>query len=127
MSYSCTTNVWGNFYRQNREKSRAKVDSRNNFGESSGPQSLPAFNTFQNKTSSSSGKINSELFGSEAKHFNWGGSQSNIKSSSASSSKTSSPLGSNNDLDKRLDWGRMVDNVLKEEIRKMAEGYRNGK
>ena len=109
MSFNCGTNVWGNVYRENREKSRAKLEARNNFGENSGPQSLPAFNTFQNKTNSLSNKISS--------------TSSNIKSSSGSLSKTSSPLGSNSELDKRLDWGRMVDNVFREEIRKMAEGY----
>ena len=52
MSFNCGTDVWGNTYRLNREK--ANMDSRNNFGESNGPQSLPAFNTFHNKTYSSS-------------------------------------------------------------------------
>ena len=112
MSFNCGTNVSGNIYSENREKSRAKLESRNSFGESNRPQSLPAFNTFENKTNSTSGKINSELIGSEAKHFNWAGSQSSIKSSRDSSSNTSSQLGSNRDVDKRLDWGRMVDNVL---------------
>ena len=28
MSFNCGTNVWGNIYRENREKSRAKLESR---------------------------------------------------------------------------------------------------
>ena len=117
MSCNSGTNVWGNTYRLNREKARGEsVDSRNNFGESNGPQSLPAFNTFHNKTYSSS-------FGPEVKKLNWNGSQS----SSSSSSNTSSPFGSSSDLDRGVDWASMVDNVFREEIGKMAQGYRNGK
>ena len=117
MSYNSGTNVWGNTYRLNREKAIGEsVDSRNNFGESSGQQPLPAFNTFYNKTNSSS-------FGVQSKNLYWGGSQS----SSSSSSNTSSPLGSSSDLDRRVDWASMVDNVFREEIGKMAQGFKNGK
>ena len=117
MSYNNGTNVWRNTYRLNREKARGEnMDSTNNFGENSGPQSLPAFNTFYNKTNSSS-------FGAEGKNLNWGGSQS----SSSGSSNTSSPLGSSSDLDRRVNWASMVDNVFREEIGKMAQGFKNGK
>ena len=117
MSYSSGTNVWGNTYRLNRENARGtNMNSRNNFGESSEPQSLPAFNTFHNKS-------NSPAFGAESTNLNWGGSPS----SSSSSSNTSSPLGSSSDLDRRVDWASMVDNVFREEIGKMAQGFKNGK
>ena len=75
MSSTNGTNVWGNTYRLNREKARGEnMDSRNNFGENSGPQSLPAFNTFHNNTNSSS-------FGTDGKNLNCGGSQSSSSSS----------------------------------------------
>jgi hypothetical protein len=129
MAFNCGTNVWGNTYRENREKSLGSFRSINNVGESNGPTSLPnLYNQSQNsnvysfKTSSSS----SQSSNSESTHFNWGGSESRNQSSSGSSSNSSSPMGSSSGLDKRLDWGSMVDNVLKEEIGKMAEGLRNG-
>ena len=117
MSYNTGTNVWGNTYRLNREKARGEnMDSRNTFTESTEPKSLPGFNTFHNNTNSSSSWT-------EGKNLSWGGSQS----SSSSSSNTSSPLGSSSDLDRRVDWASMVDNVFREEIGKMAQGFRNGK
>ena len=43
MAFTSGTNVWGNTYRQNTEKSCGPFGSRNSFTESSGPSSLPAF------------------------------------------------------------------------------------
>ena len=43
MSPKFPTNVWGHIYRQNKEKSSRKQEWQQY-------QSLPAFNTFQNKT-----------------------------------------------------------------------------
>ena len=82
MSSNFGTNVWGNTYRLNKEKSLKKMEC----------QPLPAFNTF----------------------LNLNGSQPTLEAGSTSSF---------NSLDKRLDWGNLVDSVLMEEIGKMAERY----
>ena len=67
--------------------------------------------------------VDHNLYQHSGKNLNWGGSPS----SSSSSSNTSSPLVSSSDLDRRVDWASMVDNVFREEIGKMAQGFRNVK
>ena len=84
------TNVWGNTYKQNKDKSCAPFGSRHNFGESTGPSSLPAFSN-QDQNSN---------------NFNWTGHQNNTfggSSTSGNSSNSSSSMGSSSDLDKRVD------------------------
>eukprot|EP00092_Neocalanus_flemingeri_P004083 GFUD01004395.1.p1 GENE.GFUD01004395.1~~GFUD01004395.1.p1 ORF type:complete len:147 (+),score=40.10 GFUD01004395.1:27-467(+) len=144
MAFTSGSNVWGNTYRQNSDKSVGPFGSRNNFGESNGPSSLPAFSnqghksniySFETSSSSSSGsnsgtltRTNSNLsLGTESKKFSWTGPDKTFGgSSSGSSSNSSNSSGSSRDLDKRLDWGKLVDNVFKQEIGKLSEGYRNG-
>ena len=95
MSSNVGTNVWGNTYRLNKEKSSRKLEC----------QPLPAFNTFKTKSSSET----------QSNIFNLSGTQPSLQAGSTSSF---------NSMDKRVDWGNIVDNVFREEIGKMAERYK---
>ena len=67
MSIKSPTNVWGYTYRQNKENSARKLES----------QPLPAFHTFQNKTTFETG--NKKTRGSLGdKRMDWGSLVENV-------------------------------------------------
>ena len=122
------TNVWGNIYRENRDKSLA---ARHNVGH--GSYTSPSIN-------------------SGAANYNWGGfhstnqfggytntfTRATVTNSSGfpanhyfgrymnDYSNTTYPINPCSTPEKRLNWAYMVDSVFKEEIGKMAGEFKNG-
>eukprot|EP00092_Neocalanus_flemingeri_P102020 GFUD01130467.1.p1 GENE.GFUD01130467.1~~GFUD01130467.1.p1 ORF type:complete len:182 (-),score=41.10 GFUD01130467.1:126-644(-) len=131
------TDSWGSFGHSGGDKKMSNLSSGgcfsvgpfgSNFESDSGQKSLPAFGSNKISSiyrfeleSSSSGTLecgpNPVLtFGMEPTKFTW--SSKSLETTSGGSSRTSSSQGSNN----QLDWTGTVENVFKEEIKKMAEG-----